>query len=391
MSTAGGAPDRREIVPFLDVGAAYAELADELDAAYRTVMGSGRYVNGEQGEAFEHEFAAHAGAVACAGVGSGTDALALALRALGVGQGDEVLVPTNTAAPTWLAVAAVGAVPVGVEPVEATHTMDPRRLDQVCTPRTRAVVPVHLYGRPADMEPILAWAQARGLAVLADAAQAHGARIGGQPIGAVGDAVAWSFYPSKNLAAFGDCGAVTSNDPELIARVRRLRNYGASSRDETSEVGANSRLDELQAAFLRVRLARLDDWNRRRRSLADRYRGALGDLDLVLPPPDDDAVESSWHLFVVRVRDRPGVRSALARSGIETLVHYPVPPFAQSGFRHLGIPPGSYPLAERLAREVLSLPLGPHLPPEDADAVVAALRTAVLQAVSTPDCRQELP
>ena len=294
-------------------------------------------------------------------MGSGTDALALALRALGVRRGDEVLVPTNTAAPTWLAVAAVGAVPVGVEPVEVTHTMDPRRLDEAWTRRTRVVVPVHLYGRPADMEPILAWARTRGLSALADAAQAHGARIDGRPIGGVGDAVAWSFYPSKNLARFGDGGAVTSNDPDLVARVRRLRNYGAATRDDTSEVGANSRLDELQAAFLRVRLAHLDAWNGRRRSLAARYRNALGDLDLVLPPPDDE-LESSWHLFVVRVRDRAGVRSALARSGVETLVHYPVPPSAQSAFRHLAIPPGRFPLAERLASEVLSLPTGPHPP-----------------------------
>lgn len=374
----GGAPDRRRLaVPFLDVGSAYAELADELDEAYWTVMDSGRYVNGEQGDAFEREFAAHAGAADCAGVGNGTDALALALRALGVGRGDEVLVPTNTAAPTWLAVAAVGAVPVGVEPVEATHTMDPSRLDEACTRRTRVVVPVHLYGRPAAMEPIVAWARTRGLAVLADAAQAHGARIDGRPIGAVGDAAAWSFYPSKNLGAFGDGGAVTSNDRELVARVRGLRNYGATSRDETAELGTNSRLDELQAAFLRVRLAHLDAWNGRRRSLAVRYRGALADLDLVLPPSDDDVVESSWHLFVVRVGDRSDVRSALARSGVETLVHYPVPPFAQSGFRHLDIPSGRYPIAERLAGEVLSLPIGPHLPPTGADAVVAALRSAV--------------
>jgi dTDP-4-amino-4,6-dideoxygalactose transaminase len=363
-------------VPFLDLGAAYEELAPELDAAYRGVMSSGRYLFGEQLEAFEREFAAYSGAADCVGLRTGFDSLTLGLRALDVGAGDEVLVPTNTTAITWMAIASLGAVPVGVEPVEATHTIDPERLEAARTPRTRAVVPVHLYGRPADMPPILEWARGAGVRVLADAAQAHGARLGGEPVGALGDAVAWSLYPSKNLGAFADGGCVTSDSPDLTARIRRLRNYGYASRDEAVEIGINSRLDELQAAFLRVRLAHLDDWNDRRLATVDRYMKALSRLPLVLPPADEE-IESSWHQFVVRVADRDRVRTVLAERGIETLVHYPTPPFAQPALAHLSVQPGTFPIAERLADEVLSLPVGPHLPPKAAEQVVEALRSAL--------------
>lgn len=359
-------------VPFLDLGTAYEELATELDDAYRAVMRSGRFLMGEQLKAFEAEFAAHSGAAHCAGVGSGFDALALGLRALGIEPGDEVLVPANGSATTWLAVASIGAVPVGVEPLEASHTIDPDRLEAARGPRTRALVPVHLYGRPADMAPILGWAREHGVRVLADAAQAHGARIDGAGIGAVGDAVAWSFYPSKNLGGFADGGALTSDDPETIARLRRLRNYGFASRDEAVEVGANSRLDELQAAFLRVRLAHLDAWNARRGATARLYLDALAELPLVLPPADD-ATRAAWHLFVIRVADRDRVREGLGAQGIETLVHYPTPPFAQPALASLGVTAGAFPIAERLAAEVLSLPVGPHLRDDGAAQVVKAL------------------
>lgn len=369
-------------VRFLDLGAAYDELAPEFDAAYRTVVRSGRFLFGEQIESFEREFAAYSGAAHCVAVGSGFDALALGLRALGVEPGDEVLVPANTSVATWLAVAAAGAVPVGVEPVEATHTIDPERLDAACTPRTRAVVPVHLYGRPAEMPLILAWARGRDVRVLADAAQAHGARLGGEPIGAIGDAVAWSFYPSKNLGAFGDGGCVTSEDPTAIARLRRLRNYGAAGRDEVVEVGANSRLDELQAAFLRVRLTRLDAWNSRRSATAALYLDALSDTPLRLPPADG-GVTGSWHQFVVRVADRARLRAALAECGIETMVHYPVPPFAQPVFAEAAPRPGAFPIAERLAGQVLSLPVGPHLAEADARRVAQAL-SSLLDGAAAP-------
>jgi dTDP-3-amino-3,4,6-trideoxy-alpha-D-glucose transaminase len=363
-------------VPFLDLGAAYEELAPELDEAYRTVMRSGRFLLGEQLEAFEEEFAASSGAAYCAGVGSGFDALALGLRALGVEPGDEVLVPANGTAFTWVAVASIGAVPVGVEPGEASHTIDPARLDAARSPRTRAVVPVHLYGHPADMAPILAWAREQGLQVLADAAQAHGAKVGDAGIGALGDAVAWSFYPTKNLGAFSDGGCLTSDDPGVAARVRRLRSYGSAGREEIVELGANSRLDELQAAFLRVRLAHLDDWNARRAANARRYLDALTGLPLTPPPADDATTRSAWHQFVIRVADRDRVREDLAASGVETLVHYPVPPFAQPALAGLAVPPGAYPIAERLADEVLSLPVGPHLGEDGARQVVEALGAA---------------
>lgn len=360
-------------VRFLDLGAAYEELAPELDQAYRTVMASGRFLFGEQLAAFEEEFAAYADAAACAAVGSGFDALALGLRALGVRPGDEVIVPANTTAITWVAVRSTGAVPVGVEPREETYTMDPAGLDAARTSRTRAVVPVHLYGRPADMAAILAWAGERGVVVLADAAQAHGARIDGAGIGAVGDAVAWSFYPSKNLGAFADAGCITSEDPEVIDGARRLRNYGSASRDEIVEIGANSRLDELQAAFLKVRLAHLDDWNARRSANAGLYLRELRGLPLTLPPADDDVAESSWHQFVIRVADRERLRAELGARGVETLVHYPVPPYAQPALAPLGVEPGAFPIAERLAAEVLSLPVGPHLGEDRGRLVVEAL------------------
>jgi dTDP-3-amino-3,4,6-trideoxy-alpha-D-glucose transaminase len=364
-------------VPFLDLGAAREELATELDEAYRAVMDSNRFLLGEQLAAFEEEFAAFSGAAQCAAVGSGFDALALGLRALGVERGDEVLVPANGTAYTWVAVASIGAVPVGVEPVEASHTIDPERLDAARTPRTRAVVPVHLYGRPADMAAILAWAREHGLRVLADAAQAHGATVGDGGIGALGDAVAWSFYPSKNLGAFSDGGCLTSDDPDVAARVRRLRSYGSAGREEIVEVGANSRLDELQAAFLRVRLARLTDWNARRAANARRYLDALTGLPLTLPPTDDATTRSAWHHFVIRVADRDRVREYLAARGVEALVHYPAPPFAQPGLAEFARPPGTYPIAERLAAEVLSLPVGPHLGEDGAGQVMEALGAAL--------------
>lgn len=364
-------------VPFLDLGAAYEELAPELDAAYREVMGSGRFLFGEQLAAFEAEYAAYCGARECAGVGSGFDALALGLRALGVEQGDEVLVPSHTSVQTWLAVAAVGAVPVGVEVSEATYTLDPKRLEAARTARTRAAIPVHLYGRPAEMAPILAWAREHGVLVFSDAAQAHGARLDGRPLGGLGDAVAWSFYPSKNFGAFADGGCVTSDDPDLIARVRRLRNYGFADGQAAdgvaTELGVNSRLDELQAAFLRVRLRHLDEWNARRRANARFYLDAFADLPLGLPPADEGR-ESAWHQFVIRVANRDALRAALAEQGVETLVHYPLPPCAHPALRERLDSPPDFPVTERLAAEVLSLPVGPHL---------GEARAQVAEAVTT--------
>jgi dTDP-3-amino-3,4,6-trideoxy-alpha-D-glucose transaminase len=361
-------------VPFLDLGAAYEELATELDGAYRSVMDSGRFLLGEQLAAFEEEFAAFSGAAHCAGVGSGFDALALGLRALGVEPGDDVLVPANGTAYTWVAVASIGAVPVGVEPSEASHTIDPARLDDAVSARTRAVVPVHLYGRPADMAPILDWAREQGLRVLADAAQAHGARVDDAGIGALGDAVAWSFYPSKNLGAFSDGGCMTSDDSDIAARLRRLRSYGSAGREELVEVGANSRLDELQAAFLRVFLSRLDDWNAARREAASRYAElGLGEL-CELPAEEPGHV---YHAYVVRSAERDRIAEALAAEGIASAKHYVSPLHRQPAFSALGCADAALPETERAAAENLGLPIWAGIDTSTQERVVQVVRDAV--------------
>jgi len=277
-------------VPFLELGQTYLEIKDELDAAYRRVMDSGWYILGEEVAAFEQEFAAYCGTRHCVGVGNGLDALQLILRAYGIGSGDEVIVPANTYIATWLAVSSSGASVVPVEPDERTFNLDPRRIETAITSRTRAVLPVHLYGQPAEMDAIREVARRHGLKVIEDAAQAHGARYGDRRVGSLGDAAGWSFYPTKNLGAYGDAGAVTTDDDELAQKVRLLRNYGSKSKYYNEERGVNSRLDELQAALLRVRLKHLDDWNRRRVRIAERYLNALEGTRLLLPL----IAESGW-------------------------------------------------------------------------------------------------
>lgn len=354
-------------VPFLDVGASYATLRDELDEAYRRVMSSGWYLLGPELQAFEENFAAYSGSAACAGVASGLDALVLALRVLDVGPGDEVIVPSNTYIATWLAVSAVGATVVPVEPDERTYNLTGDAIATSITPRTAAVLAVHLYGHPADVDGIDAASNRHGIPVVYDAAQAHGAAVGGLPIGAFGDLTAWSFYPGKNLGAFADGGAVTGRDPLLIERIRRLRNYGSDVKYVNEERGVNSRLDELQAAVLTVKLRHLDEWNARRSAQAQRYGEALADLDLDLPVTTT-GVSSAWHLYVVRQMERDWLQAALAERGISTLIHYPIPPHRQLAYGDSAF--GPLPVAERIANQVLSLPLGPHLRPDQQDRVV---------------------
>lgn len=352
-------------VPFLDLQAATAELREEIDAVVSRVLSSGMYILGEETEAFEAEFAAYVGAAHAVGVANGLDALHLALRALGVGPGDEVIVPSNTYIATWLAVSYAGAVPVPVEPDARTYNLDPSRIEAVITPRTRVILPVHLYGQPCDLDPILAVARAHGLRVLEDCAQAHGARYRGTRVGAHGDLCAWSFYPGKNLGALGDAGAVTTNDPDFADRVRVLRNYGSRVKYVNEVQGYNSRLDPLQAAILRVKLRHLDAWNARRRELAAWYLEHLAGVpDLTLPHVPEWA-EPCWHLFVIRHPRRDELQAKLAEAGIGTLIHYPIPPHRQEAYRDLGFGPGAFPIAETLAREVLSLPIGPHCPRVD--------------------------
>jgi len=363
------------MIPFLDLGATYRELKTGIDAAIHRVLDSGMYILGPEVEAFEQEWAAYCEADFTVGLANGLDALTLALRALGIGPGDEVIVPSNTYIATWLAVTAVGARPVPVEPDPATHNIDPARIAAAITSATKALLPVHLYGQPADLDPILALARQHGLAVIEDAAQAHGARYKGRRIGSHGDVVCWSFYPGKNLGAMGDGGAITTNNAQLADRIRMLRNYGSSVKYVNEIEGVNSRLDPIQAAVLRVKLQSLDAWTDRRRAIAAVYANGLRETELALPhvPAWADPV---WHLYVVRTPDRDGLQKRLAEAGVGTLIHYPIPPHLQKAYAGMGIAPDQLPLARDLAGEVISLPMGPHLSLEDAERVVAAVRAA---------------
>jgi dTDP-4-amino-4,6-dideoxygalactose transaminase len=361
-------------VPFLDLHAPYVELRTELDAAYRRVMESGWYILGAEVDAFEQEFAAQCRARHAVGTGNGLDALQLILRAYGIGPGDEVIVPSNTYIATWLAVSGAGATAVPVEPILATANIDPDRVEAAVTSRTRAVLAVDLYGQPAEMTRLRATASRHRLLLIEDAAQSHGATVDGRPVGGIADATAWSFYPTKNLGAFGDAGAVTTDDAQVADRVRLLRNYGSRVKYHNDEKGLNSRLDPLQAAFLRVKLRHLHAWNARRRRAADRYLEGLAsvaDLDL---PQTADGVSHVWHLFTVRCGDREGLRTALAAQGIGTLIHYPIPPHLSKAYAEAGYQRGAFPLAERIADTILSLPIGPHLTEADQDRVIGAVR-----------------
>jgi dTDP-4-amino-4,6-dideoxygalactose transaminase len=362
-------------VPFVDLCAGHEELEPELEQAVARVLDSGWYLLGPELEEFEREFAAYCGTRHCVGVASGLSAIDLALRAAGIGPGDEVIVPAYTWVATWLAVSITGATPIGVDVREATYNIDPDRAHAAITARTAAIVPVHLRGEPAEMEAIDAIAKRHGLLVVEDAAQAHGARCNGRRVGSLGDAAAFSFYPSKNLGALGDGGAITTDDDELAARLRLLRNYGMRDRYEIETVGVNSRLAELQAAVLRVKLARLDGWNRARASLAEVYLRSFEGQEEIAVPATPPWAEPVWHLFAVNLADRDACAEALAAREIETLVHYPVLPHLSGAYRDRGWAPGSFPVAERLAATALSLPLYPQLAPEACAAVAEALLT----------------
>jgi dTDP-4-amino-4,6-dideoxygalactose transaminase len=324
-------------------------------------MQSGWYILGEEVAAFEEEFAAYSGVQHCIGVGNGLDALHLVLRACGIGSGDEVIVPANTYIATWLAVSYAGATPVPVEPDPITSNIDPQRVAAAITPRTRALLPVHLYGQPADMAPLAELAQRFNLRLITDAAQSHGACYRGTRAQTVGDAAGTSFYPSKNLGAFGDGGAVLTNDAALAEQVRLLRNYGARTKYENDVAGFNSRLDPLQAAFLRVKLKHLDIWNERRRHCAAFYLQALADLPAIMLPQVPPWAEPVWHLFVIRHSQRDALQQHLAQAGIGTLIHYPIPPHLSGAYAGHGWQAGDFPITEHLAQSVLSLPIGPHL------------------------------
>ena len=362
------------MIPFLDMKSVYTELKPELDAAYARVMESGWFVLGKEVEAFENEYAAFCGTRHCVGLGNGLEALELALRAWNIGAGDEVIVPSNTYIATGLAVTAVGAKVVPVEPTPGGPNIDPDRIAAMLTPRTKAIMPVHLYGQPADMDAIMALAGKHGLKVVEDVAQAQGAKVRGRRTGSLGDAGAHSFFPSKNIGAFGDGGAVTTDDPKLAERLRVLRNYGSRVKYVNLERGFNSRLDELQAALLRVKLPKLDEWNERRRVIAARYDDKLAVIPSLGLPNVPQWAEPVWHLYVVRTNRRADLVKALEKAGIGSLIHYPIPPHLQEAYADLRQGKGSYPLAEKLAESVLSLPMGPHMPVESVDEVCAVIR-----------------
>lgn len=347
-------------IPFLDLRKPHDELRKELQEAFDRTLRSGWYIQGSECKQFESEFAQYCQAEHCIGVGNGLDALHLILRGYGIGAGDEVIVPSNTYIATWLAASYAGATPVPVEPDARTFNLNPALIKDAITPRTKAIMVVHLYGQPADMDAINTIAQSHGLKVIEDAAQAHGARYKGRRVGSLGDAAAFSFYPGKNLGAIGDGGAVTTNDAVLAARIRMLGNYGSKVKYQNEFKGYNSRLDELQAAFLRVKLSVLDEWNARRQAIAEQYLSQLDASALLLPHVPDWA-SPVWHLFVVRSLQRDALQKQLGDAGIGTMIHYPIPPHLQPAYAELNFAPGAFPIAEAIHREVLSLPIGPHM------------------------------
>lgn len=360
-------------VPFLNFQPSYLEIKEELDAAYRRVMESGWYILGREVEAFEEEFAAYCEVKYCISVGNGLDALHLILQAMGIGAGDEVIVPANTYIATWLAVSYAGATPVPLEPDEQTYNINPSLIEAVITERTKAILAVHLYGQPADMDAINEIAEKYHIQVIEDAAQAHGARYKGYRVGGLGDAAGFSFYPTKNLGAIGDGGAVTTNDVELADKVRLLRNYGSRKKYENEIQGYNSRLDELQAAFLRVKLAKLDKWNSRRFEVAKQYLIALAKNSNLILPIVPEWAQPVWHLFVVRHPKRSVLEQHLSQTGIGTLIHYPIPPHLSGAYAKNEWKPGSFPITEQLAREVLSLPLHSHITDEEVSVILKCL------------------
>jgi dTDP-4-amino-4,6-dideoxygalactose transaminase len=370
---AQGAP-ATEAVPrrvlFNDLRPQYAAIREEIDAAVQRVLERGWFILGPEVEAFEAEFAAYCGARYAVGVGSGTEALHLALWACGVGPGDEVVTVAHTAVPTINAISLTGARPVFVDVDPVTYTMDPAAAAAAITPRTRALLPVHLYGHPADMVPLQALAQRHGLWLIEDAAQAHGAEYRGTRVGRLGHLAAFSFYPTKNLGAYGDGGMVVTDDAALAERLRLLRNYGQTDRYHHQVEGLNSRLDELQAAVLRVKLRHLEAWTAARRERAARYAAGLPG---VRTPTEAPGARHVYHLYAVHVPQRAQVQERLAAAGIGTLVHYPIPAHLQPAYAHLGVPRGALPVTERLADEELSLPMYAELPLEQVDYVAATL------------------
>ncbi len=361
-------------VPFLDFHGPYEELKGEIDAAVERVFRSGWYILGREVEQFEEEFSDYCEVSHSAGVANGLDALRLLLEAHGIGAGDEVIVPSHTFIATWLAVSQVGAVPVPCDISVKTFNIDPERIESVVTPRTRAIIPVHLYGHPAPMDQIMQLASRLDLVVIEDNAQAVGALYKGRRTGSLGHSAATSFYPGKNLGALGDGGAATTNDPEIDRKVRVLRNYGSPVKYQTEVRGINSRLDEIQAAILRAKLPVLDEWNSRRAAIAAAYQQGLDGVDGIVTPGTAADCQPVWHLYVIQCERRDELQEYLRKAGIGTLIHYPVPPHLSGAYRGESFDPESVRNAELVAGRVLSLPIGPHQTDKQTEYVVEMIR-----------------
>jgi dTDP-4-amino-4,6-dideoxygalactose transaminase len=370
-------------VSFVDLAAQYRTIETEVNAAIAEVLRRGDFVLGRAVEQFEEEFAAYCQAAYAVGVDSGYSALELILRAYDIGPGDEVITAANTFIATVLTISNTGARPVLVDVDPCSYNLDPDRLAAAITPKTRAIVAVHLYGQPANMDPIRAIAQHHGLVVIEDAAQAHGARHKGRRVGSLGDAAGFSFYPAKNLGAYGDGGAVVTNDPVIADRVRLLRNLGQRAKYDHVIKGYNHRLDTLQAAVLRVKLAALDGWNAARRRAATEFDRLLAGLPVLTPPVNDD-VEHIYHLYVIRTRDRAGLQNHLQGAGIATGIHYPVPIHLQEAYRELGYGRGDFPITEMLADEILSLPMYAELPAEAIAYTVEMIANYLTTPIAEP-------
>jgi dTDP-4-amino-4,6-dideoxygalactose transaminase len=364
------------MIPFLDLKAPHLELRAELELAFKEVLDSGWFTQGNQLDEFEKEYADYCGVKHCIGVGNGLDALHLILRAYGIGEGDEVIVPSNTYIATWLAVSHAGATPVPVEPNVRTYNLDPSLIETAITKKTKAIMPVHLYGQPADMDAINAIASKHNIKVIEDAAQSHGALYKGRRSGALGDAAGHSFYPGKNLGALGDGGAITTNDNELAAHIRSLRNYGSQIKYLHEIKGFNSRLDELQAAFLRIKLRKLDEWNKKRTDIAFQYIRKLNGDNLILPSIPVN-IEPVWHLFVVQSKKRNELQKKLNDFGIGTLIHYPTPPHLQEAYKNIKHSREQYPIAETLSNSILSIPIGPHMKEDDINMIIEKINNEV--------------
>jgi len=360
-------------VPFLSLQESYEEISEEINLALQKVLSSGRYIGGSEVELFEEKFSEYVGSKYCVGLGNGLDAIQAILKALDIGQGDEVIVPSHTFIATWLAVSNCGAKPIPVEVNQDTYSIELSEIEKALTKKTKAIIPVHLYGQPVDLDPIIEFSKKHEIFVVEDAAQAHGSIYKSKKIGSHGDAVAWSFYPGKNLGAFGDAGAVTTNNHSMAKKIRKLSNYGSQKKYVNEFKGFNSRLDPLQAGILNIKLNYLDEWNKRRLEIAKLYLDKLDMKELTLPKKFD-IKNCAWHLFPIRIKERDELINYLNHAGIETLVHYPIPPHKQDAYKSDYLDK-TFLITEKISEELLSLPIGPHLNLKKANFVIEKIQS----------------